>query len=61
MTETGSPRPATGPILVADNRKAREVLGWRPQYDLGDIVRSAWDWHARFEETVLPEGAKRGG
>jgi UDP-glucose 4-epimerase len=60
VTETGR-REGDAPILVADNRKAREVLGWRPRYDLEDIVSSAWDWHARFEEAVLPEGTKRGG
>jgi UDP-glucose 4-epimerase len=58
VTETGR-REGDAPILVADNRKAREVLGWRPKYELEDIVSSAWDWHARFEEQVLPEGAKR--
>lgn len=32
--------------LVADARKAREVLGWNPQYpDLETIVRTAWKWH----------------
>jgi UDP-glucose 4-epimerase len=60
VTETGR-REGDAPILVADNRKAREVLGWRPRYDLADIVSSAWDWHARFEEQVLPQGAPRGG
>nr|CAD6406105.1 UDP-glucose 4-epimerase GalE [Rhizobium sp. Q54] len=33
--------------LVANNDKAREVLGWQPQYGLGDIIRSAWNWHSR--------------
>lgn len=60
VTETDR-RPGDAPILVADNRKAREILGWRPQYDLQDIVNSAWEWHARHEDKVLPEGAKRGG
>lgn len=32
-------------VLVAGNQKAREVLGWRPQYDdLELIVKHAWDW-----------------
>lgn len=32
--------------LVADSRKAREVLGWQPKYaDLEAIIGSAWDWH----------------
>lgn len=32
--------------LVANNDKAREILGWEPQYTLTDIIRSAWDWHS---------------
>lgn len=33
--------------LVANNDKARDVLGWQPTYGLEDIVRSAWNWHSR--------------
>ena len=33
--------------LVANNDKARDVLGWQPQYSLQDIIRSAWNWHSR--------------
>ncbi|MBB3444253.1 UDP-glucose 4-epimerase GalE [Rhizobium sp. BK379] len=33
--------------LVANNDKARDVLGWVPQYDLSQIIQSAWNWHAR--------------
>lgn len=38
-------REGDAPALVADNRKAREVLGWAPQYALNDILDSAWQWH----------------
>ncbi|MCG9917552.1 MAG: UDP-glucose 4-epimerase GalE [Phenylobacterium sp.] len=38
-------REGDAPALVADNRKAREVLGWVPQYGLADILDSAWRWH----------------
>jgi UDP-glucose 4-epimerase len=38
-------RPGDAPILVADNRKARESLGWSPTHDLKSIVKSAWNWH----------------
>lgn len=38
-------REGDAPFLVADNRKAREALGWTPRYDLKSIVKSAWDWH----------------
>ncbi|TCU16400.1 UDP-glucose 4-epimerase GalE [Rhizobium sullae] len=33
--------------LVANNDKARDVLGWAPQYDLSQIIQSAWNWHSR--------------
>ncbi|PKA39160.1 UDP-glucose 4-epimerase GalE [Rhizobium sullae] len=33
--------------LVANNDKARDVLGWVPQYDLSQIIQSAWSWHSR--------------
>ncbi|SFF54509.1 UDP-galactose 4-epimerase [Fontimonas thermophila] len=41
------PRRAGDPaILVASSRKAREVLGWMPQYpDIRRIVADAWAWH----------------
>jgi UDP-glucose 4-epimerase len=38
---TGDP-----PILVGSSQKARQVLGWQPQYpSLEDILTHAWQWH----------------
>lgn len=35
--------------LWADNKKAKEVLGWEPQYpNLETIVETAWKWHQRI-------------
>ena len=37
--------------LYADNRFARQVLGWIPKYlNIEDIIRTAWNWeqHRRF-------------
>ncbi len=31
--------------LVADNKKAKEVLGWIPKYKIEDIIETAWKWH----------------
>ncbi|MDQ4121066.1 MAG: UDP-glucose 4-epimerase GalE [Acidobacteriota bacterium] len=44
-----APRRAGDPSrLVADSRKARELLGWNPQFaDLETIIESAWDWHQK--------------
>jgi UDP-glucose 4-epimerase len=33
--------------LVANNDKAREILGWVPQHDLSQIISSAWNWHSK--------------
>jgi UDP-glucose-4-epimerase GalE len=39
-------RPGDAPVLVADPSRAREVLGWIPEYSsLPCIVRTAWKWH----------------
>jgi len=42
-----APRRAGDPAqLVADSSKAREVLGWNPQFpELEKIIESAWKWH----------------
>ncbi|WNX84261.1 UDP-glucose 4-epimerase GalE [Agathobaculum sp. NTUH-O15-33] len=44
---TVCPRRAGDPAqLIASSAKAREVLGWEPQYDdLHTIIATAWDWH----------------
>jgi UDP-glucose 4-epimerase len=31
--------------LVADNKKAREILGWIPKYKIENILETAWKWH----------------
>jgi UDP-glucose 4-epimerase len=39
-------RAGDAPVLVADNAKARLVLGWNPRHNLASIVQTAWNWHA---------------
>jgi len=43
--EVVSRRAGDPAILVADNTKVKKVLGWHPQYDLNDIITSAYNWH----------------
>jgi len=39
-------RPGDPACLVAGAEKAKEILGWKPQYpDLETIVQHAWNWH----------------
>ncbi len=43
-------RPGDPSQVWADNRRAAEVLGWRPQYGLEEIIESAWRWHSTHPE-----------
>jgi UDP-arabinose 4-epimerase len=41
-------RAGDPPALVADPRRANEVLGWKPvMSDLDSIIGTAWRWHCR--------------
>ncbi|HEX2950785.1 MAG TPA: UDP-glucose 4-epimerase GalE [Armatimonadota bacterium] len=38
-------------MLIASSDRAREVLGWKPQYtNVRDIVATAWKWHQSHPE-----------
>lgn len=42
----GERRAGDPPELVADARKASEVLGWKPKYtEPAEIIETAWRWH----------------
>jgi UDP-glucose 4-epimerase len=44
----GARRPGDPAALVASSTRARDELGWTPQYgDLETIIGSAWEWHQR--------------
>ncbi|MFP3937114.1 MAG: UDP-glucose 4-epimerase GalE [Phycisphaerae bacterium] len=54
-------RPGDPDMLVGDATRATEVLGWRPERDLSEIIRTAWNWHRShprgFESTPEVEAA----
>jgi UDP-glucose 4-epimerase len=38
-------------ILIASAHKAREILGWYPQYpSLEQIISHAWQWHTQYPQ-----------
>lgn len=39
------------PFIVADNSKAKSILGWEPANDLDDMCRDGWKW-----KTLNPKG-----
>ncbi len=47
-------RPGDAEVLVADSKKAKKVLNWKPKYsDLDNILKSAWDWEFFFIKKSL--------
>jgi UDP-glucose 4-epimerase len=41
-------------VLIASSDKAKDVLGWKPQYDsLEKIIQDAWNWHRDNPEGYL--------
>jgi UDP-glucose-4-epimerase GalE len=44
----GPRRSGDPPRLVADNRKAARVLGWKPRHSsIENILETAWAWHLK--------------
>ena len=45
-------RPGDPATLVASSKKIEEKLGWKPQFDLEEIIGSAWRWHSKIRMKV---------
>ena len=45
-TEIVERRAGDPAVLVADNKKAKDILGWVPKYDLTKVIETAWNWHS---------------
>jgi UDP-arabinose 4-epimerase len=44
-------RAGDPPALVADPTRARELLGWQPEFTrLVDVIESAWRWYSRHHQ-----------
>jgi len=41
-------RAGDPPVLVADSRRAAEILGWHPSFNsMSAIIETAWRWHRK--------------
>lgn len=48
VEETGR-REGDPPVLISDNKKIKERLGWRPRFDdLEYIIKTAWQWERKI-------------
>jgi len=41
--------------IWANTEKAKNVLGWQPEYNIKDIVKSAWDWQLYLVKNIKLE------
>ena len=46
----GANRPGDVIAIYANNDKARQQLGWQPQFALEDILSTAWAWEQKLKE-----------
>lgn len=48
LAHVGPRRQGDPPVLVASSTKARQELGWQPQFpELETMIRHAWSWHQK--------------
>jgi UDP-glucose 4-epimerase len=52
-----APRPGEVRRLIADNTRAKEILGWKPNYTFDEGLKKFVDWYRnyRFEEWEKPK------
>ncbi|HKK74424.1 MAG TPA: UDP-glucose 4-epimerase GalE [Saprospiraceae bacterium] len=46
--KVGPPRPGDVIAVYADPSKAQSMLGWRPERNIEDIMRTAWAWQQQL-------------
>ncbi len=53
-----APRRAGDPAAIwADSNKSERELGWKAQYNLETIVKTAWTWHSTHPDGFVEEKA----
>ena len=51
--ERSARRAGDPPVVVADNREIKRILGWKPDYDnLRTIVESALRWEQKLDDIL---------
>ncbi len=49
-------RPGDPGTLVGSGEKAKQILGWQPQYpDLETILKHAWQWHQKRQGSLVTD------
>lgn len=54
---TSNRRPGDAASSIANCSKARDILGWHPQYNnIDNVIASAWNWHKHLHGKLKPNG-----
>ena len=49
--DTEPRRAGDPPRLIGDATKAKEILGWKPEFENAhDVISSAWKWAQKFPD-----------
>lgn len=46
-------RPGDPAVLIAESSKAQQKLGWKLTYSLEEIIKTAWEWHQKYQGLSL--------
>ena len=57
----GPRRPGDVIAIYANNDRARTMLGWAPNYDLHQMMATAWQWELKLKEDENIFGTKNAG
>ncbi|MGC8766767.1 MAG: UDP-glucose 4-epimerase GalE [Brevinematia bacterium] len=49
LVEEVERRPGDPALLIAKSDKAKNVLGWVPEYGIEEIIKTAWNWHLKLK------------
>lgn len=53
VIEYADRRPGDPAVLVTSSEKINKALGWKPKYQLEEIIESAWRWHSFNQFTSI--------
>ena len=48
--EVGPRRPGDVEAIYSDSSKAEKILGWKPKFDINEMMKSAWKWQRNLKK-----------
>ena len=54
--EVGDPRKGDVVEIYSNVEKANQLLGWKPKFDITDMMSSAWKWELQISRAESKVG-----